>query len=71
MILRVLGTVKQEKMFITLAKAFRGVENNLYQLRLIHCQLFKCKVRYYYIQLSVLFSVDGLIQFLIYYQNRY
>lgn len=71
MILRVLGTVVQEKMFITLAKAFRGVENNLYQLRLIHCQLFKCKVHYYYIQLSVLFSVDGLIQFLIHYQNRY
>lgn len=49
----------QGKVFITLTKAFRGMENNVYQLRQIHCQLFKCKVYDYYIQLSVLFSVDG------------
>lgn len=49
----------QAKIFLTLTKAFRGMVHNLYQLRLIHCQRFKCKVHDYYIQLSVLFSVDG------------
>lgn len=49
----------QAKILITLTKAFRAMENSLYQFKLIHCQLFKCKVHDCYIQLSVLFSVDG------------